>query len=264
VLNAADPLVAGMAEHCPGTVVFFALGEQAPGIPAHRAAGGRAVFVSDGEVVLVEGSSEEVLIDLADVPLTYGGKVLFQVENVLAAAAATWSLGLAAADVRAGLGTFRGDDRQSPGRFNVYRTRGATVIVDYAHNPSALQALIASLSAFPAVRRSIVFCPGNRRDSDVLEMGRLLGNAFDRVLLYQDRGNSDRADGELNALLRQALALGRRVRQVSEAARERDAIVQAMDDLTAEELLVVGVEEIDAALGWVRAQLEGAAVVGGV
>ena len=37
VLNAADPLVAGMAEGCRGTVVFFARDPENPRLAAHRA-----------------------------------------------------------------------------------------------------------------------------------------------------------------------------------------------------------------------------------
>ena len=56
VLNAADPLVAAMAEHCPGTVIFFAATDDEPVLAAHRAAGGRAVFVRGGTVMcLAEG-----------------------------------------------------------------------------------------------------------------------------------------------------------------------------------------------------------------
>src|SRR5205823_12986494 len=62
----------------------------------------------------------------------------FQVENALAAVGAAWSLGLPPAMIRAGLSTFLGDQRQAPGRFNLLHVAGATVIVDFAHNTSAL------------------------------------------------------------------------------------------------------------------------------
>ena len=44
-----------MAEHCPGSVIFFARDGDHPVIAAHRAAGGRAVFVRDEAIVLAEG-----------------------------------------------------------------------------------------------------------------------------------------------------------------------------------------------------------------
>ncbi|MFO0929342.1 MAG: cyanophycin synthetase [Gemmataceae bacterium] len=255
VLNAADPLVAEMASACPGAVVYFARDEAIPVLASHRNAGGRAVFVRNGAVVLAEGHREETLIALTDVPLTHGGKVAFEVENVLAAVAAGWSLRVPNPAMRLAAETFAGDGRQLPGRFNVYRNGGATVIVDYAHNPSALAALIGALAAFPAERRSIVFCPGNRRDSDVEEMGALLGDGFDRMHLFRDHGNPDRADGELVGILRKGMAGGKRLATVSEAPSEREAIAAAFHDLRSGDLLVVNVEAIDAALSWVEGHL---------
>src|SRR5207302_3673733 len=94
VLKADDPLTAEMAGHCPGSVIFFAQDGEAPTLVAHRAGGGRAAFVRDGAIILADGPKETTLIRLADVPLTHGGRIGFQVENALAAAAAGWSLGL--------------------------------------------------------------------------------------------------------------------------------------------------------------------------
>jgi cyanophycin synthetase len=262
VLNAQDPLVAAMADCCPGAVVFFARGADHPTLTVHRGAGGKAVFVRGGSLFLAEGSREEALAPLADVPLTHGGKVAFQVENVLAAAAAGWALGLPPDTVRAGLGSFRGDVREAPGRFNVLRPRGATVIVDYAHNPSALAALVEALDAFPHRRRTVVVTGCNRRDADVIEMGQTLGNGFDRVILYPDRGNNDRRDGELNALLRRGLALGKRVSETVEAEGELAAIDAGLRALGPGDLLVLGVESIEEALAFVESRLAGRETAG--
>jgi cyanophycin synthetase len=255
VLNAADPLVPTMAEHCPGRVIFFARDAAHQVLTAHRGRGQRAVFVRSGAIVLAEGEREEVLAPLENVPLTHGGRAPFQVENVLAACAAIWSLGLPLDALRAGLASFTGDARQVPGRFNVLRAGEATVLVDYAHNPSALAALVESLDAFPHRRRALVFTACNRRDPDVLAMGQLIGNGFDRVLLYADRGNSDRADGELNALLRRGIAAGKRATHTEEIAGEMPAIEAALTSLQPGDLLVLGVESIEEALTFVQARL---------
>jgi cyanophycin synthetase len=248
VLNAADPLVAAMAEHCPGSVIFFGRDAGLPALAAHRKAGGRAAFARGGAIILAEGGREELLIPLDRAPLTHGGRVAFQVENALAAAAAAWALGLPNDAVRAGLESFAGDVRQSPGRFNVFRLAGATVIVDYAHNASALAALIDALGAFPHRRRTGVFTASDRRDADVIEAGAVLGDGFDRVVLVADSAGGERSVGELNALLRRGLARGRRVAEVSEAASELPAAADALRDLRPDDLLVLGIEAVEEAL----------------
>jgi cyanophycin synthetase len=257
VLNANDPLTEAMAQHCPGAVVYFAQDGTHPILAGHRQKGGRAVFVRAGSIILAEGAKEEGLATLASIPLTHHGRVAFQVENVLAAAGAVWSLGLPLPDIRAGLASFARDWRQVPGRFNVLCAGEATIIVDYAHNPSALAALVDALAHFPHQRRALVFAGCNRRDEDLVRMGAIVGNGFDRVILYADRGNRDRTDGELNALLRRGLAAGSRIGEISEADSELGAIEMALKTHRPGELLVCGVETIEEALAFIHSKLHG-------
>jgi cyanophycin synthetase len=257
VLNAADPLVAAMAGHCPGRVVFFARDGAHPILVSHRRRGGRAAFTRDGDVILADGDREEVLTALARVPLTHSGRAGFQVENALAAAAAAWCLAVPLSAIRDRLASFTGDAGQVPGRFNVFHHQGATVIVDYAHNPSALAALVEALGQWPHRRRVLVFTGCNRRDVDVVAMGTVIGDGFDRVLLYQDRGHRDRADGELNALLRRGIAAGRRVAETAETVGELAAVETALADVRPGDLLVLGVDSIEEALAFLRPRLEG-------
>src|SRR5262249_40058562 len=159
----------------------------------------------------IEQDEETVLLPLAEVPCTRAGLISFQVENVLAASAAAWSLDLALEAIRQGLRTFRNDSQEAPGRFNVLMDGPAAIIVDYAHNPSAVMAMVAALNGFSQPRRTLVFSGCNRRDIDLIDIGKTVGDAFDRVILYPDWGRSDRQDGELNTLVRKGLRLGRRV-----------------------------------------------------
>ncbi|MGE5193136.1 MAG: cyanophycin synthetase, partial [Deltaproteobacteria bacterium] len=134
VLKADDPLAADMASLSAGSVVFFALDGEHPVMVAHRAEGKRTVFVRDGSVVLAEGLREFPLVAVDRVPLTHGGRVPFQIENVLAAAGAAWGLGVAPETIRATLERFRPDMHDCPGRFNLLAFRSATLIIDDSHN----------------------------------------------------------------------------------------------------------------------------------
>jgi cyanophycin synthetase len=252
VLNAADPLVVAMASHCPGSIIYFALDETC----LASASSGQVVFVRDGAIILRRGEREEAVTSLTEVPLTCGGKVAFQIENVLAVTAAAWALGVSLDVIRIGLRSFHGGPSQSPGRFNVLEIGGATVIVDYAHNPSAVAALVEALDSFGPRRRTAVFSACDRRENDLVEMGELLARAFDRVILYQDRGHSGRADGELNQLLRRGLDSGGRVNEVIEVAEELPAIETALATLGAGDLLVLGVDSYEQALALVESRSE--------
>jgi cyanophycin synthetase len=257
ILNAADPLVVGTASAVRGRILFFSRDAHNPIVRQHLARGGRAVLAHDNRIVLAEGSHEEPLAGLEEVPFTHGGRVPFQVENALAATAAGWCLGLSREVLAAGLRSFRGGGDEVPGRFNVLPAGEALVIVDYAHNPSAVAALIEGLRAFPQAHRTLIFSGCNRRDVDLVEMGEQAGQAFDRVILYADRGHSGRTDGELNRVLRQGLARAGRVAEVVEMASEREALESALRALRAGELLVAGVETIEESLDFVQRYLYG-------
>ena len=106
VLNANQPMLVEMAALCDGEVIFFAADPELPTIVEHRAQGKRAVFVRNGRVVLASGEYETPIVSLKGIPLTDGGQLGFQVENVLAATAAAWALGVGPELIRTGLETF--------------------------------------------------------------------------------------------------------------------------------------------------------------
>jgi cyanophycin synthetase len=246
VLKANDPLVAAMARGSKARVIFFAVRGDDPVIVAHRQEGGRAVFVRHDTVIVAEGEVEIPLVALANVPLTHGGRIAFQVENCLASAAAAWSLGIPRDAIRAGLESFAADLENVPGRFNLLEIRGATVIVDYGHNVSALAALIEAIEQFPHQRRTVVYsAAGDRRDCDMVRQGQLLGDAFDHVILYEDHYLRGRAEGEIMGLFRQGLAARQRVADIQQFKGNIRAIESALRHVRPGELLVVQADMID-------------------
>ncbi len=102
VLKADEPLVAAMAEKCPGAVLYFSRHADDPVLGAHRQKNGRVLFVRDGVIIAAEGAQETPLVALDRVPLTHGGRVGFQVENALATAGAGWAAGFSFDALRAG------------------------------------------------------------------------------------------------------------------------------------------------------------------
>ena len=253
VLNAADPLTAAMAPFCPGSVTFFAREPSDPTLEAHRARGGRAVFVEEQAIVVAEGPQKTRIIELGNVPMTLGGLIAFQIENALAAVGAAWAAGIPWEAIRTALSTFVTDPRSVPGRFNVLGHRGATVIADYGHNPDALQAIADAIEKLPARRRVVVLsCAGDRRDEDILHVSEIAGNAFDEVILYEDACNRGRADGEVIGLMRHGLGKGRRVAATSEYYNELAAMQAGLNTLQPGDLLVALVDQIEASLAFLE------------
>jgi cyanophycin synthetase len=256
VLNATDPNVAIMAGKCKGSVTFFAMDKFHPVMATHRAQGQAVVYVENGQIVASKGDVHQT-IALASIPITMGGMIPFQVENVMASVAAAWALGLEWSVIRSGLASFSNDSDNALGRFNLFQYRGATVIADYGHNPDAMLALVQAVQAMPAKRRSVVISgAGDRRDQDIRQQTEILGDAFDEVILYEDQCQRGRRDGEVVALLRQGLANARRTTQTSEIKGEFLAIDTAMDKLKAGDLCLILVDQVEEALAHIAARVQ--------
>ena len=248
VLNATDPIVAAMANHCPGDVIFFARDRNHHVLATHRTQGKRVVYVERDALVFGEGR-KKYRIPLANVPLTRNGTIGFQIENAMAAAATGWALGYEWPVIERALANFVSDAMTAPGRFNVFDYKGATLIADYGHNPDAIQALVKAIDNMPAVRRSVVISgAGDRRDEDIRQQTEILGDAFDDVVLYQDACQRGRADGEVIGLLRDGLANARRAKRVDAITGEFKAIDMALDRLHPGDLCLILIDQVEEAL----------------
>lgn len=255
VLNAADPIVVEMAANCRGAVTFFTADRQHPVMAAHRAQGHRTVHVEEGMLVATDGKSRHEVC-LADVSITRNGTIGFQVENVMAAVAAAWGVGIDWNAIRAGLKTFVNDSDNAPARFNVFDYRGATLIADYGHNPDAILALVRAVETMPAKRRSVVISgAGDRRDEDIRQQTQILGDAFDEVVLYQDQCQRGRADGEVLALLRDGLLNAERTTTIKEIRGEFLAIDTAMANLSPGDLCLILVDQVEEALAHIALRI---------
>ncbi len=253
VLNADDPLVAAMASACRGSVVFFSHAADNPLLVKRRSEAGRVVFTRDGALVLAHGASEFSLITLDRVPLTHAGKIKFQVENVMAAVAATWALGVPAEFIRAGLETFAPSLDSSPGRFNLFQMNGATIVVDYGHNPSALKSVLDAIANFPSARRTAVYsAAGDRRDSDMIEQGRLLGDSFDRVLLYEGCYVRGREKGDIIKLFGEGLTQGKRCKEQIGFQTWKEAASKALESAQAGDVVLIQADEVDESVAFFR------------
>jgi cyanophycin synthetase len=258
VLNATDPIVAAMAAKCKGKVIFFGADRYHPVVATHLAQGKRTVYVENNQLVAVEGKNEQ-RISLSDVPITFNGTIGFQVENTMAAVAAAWAAGTDWDSIRRGLLSFTTDSHNAPGRFNIFKHRGATVIADYGHNPDAMLALVRAVDAMPAKRRSVVISgAGDRRDQDIREQTEILGKAFDDVILYQDACQRGRADGEVVGLLRQGLEGATRTSRIDTITGEFIAIDTAMDRLQDGDLCLILVDQVEESLAHIAKRIAAA------
>jgi cyanophycin synthetase len=132
------------------------------------------------------------------------------------------------------------------------------VIVDFAHNASALMALGGVLESFAPRRRTIVYGGCDRRDDDVIRQGEALAASFDRVLLYRDEAGRERQAGELSGLVRKGIANAPQQPEVIEYPDEIAAIEAGLDAIQPGDLLVLAPDSLDKAIEMVRQRMASA------
>jgi cyanophycin synthetase len=240
VLNAEDPLCMAMARRVRPDVelVYFAMNPEDPVLLRHLEEGGRAAYLQDNAIVLADGSVHQELLRVESMPISMGGRARYNIANGLAAAAGLMAGGFSNLQIATGLSTFVSDGKTNPLRTNVFEVGGVTVIVDYAHNPAAYKAMAEmARSLLPGQLVGVVSAPGDRRDDDLREVGRVCAALYDEVLVYES-SQRGRAPGETTDLIMAGAeqVVGKsdtlhRVADVQEAVRRGLALCQRGDVL---------------------------------
>ena len=256
VLNAADPMVAKMGDKCAGRVIFFAQNQHHPVIAAHRAKNKKVIYCDGTYIVASKGSRVMYRFPVSEIPLTQNGVLGFQIENVMAAIGAAWALGLDAEKIARGLHSFESTASSVPGRFNQFQHKGATVIADYGHNPDAMRALTSAIEGMkPKKSHVVVSGAGDRRDQDIRDLTRILGNSFDNVILYQDACQRGREDGEVLKLLQEGLVGATKAKNIKEIHGEFVAIDTALNELSAGDICLILIDQVEESLAYLKQQV---------
>jgi UDP-N-acetylmuramyl tripeptide synthase len=232
VLNGEDPALARFFEQYWPKVRLFAGVWLNASLQRKREEGGTICAVRDGNLVLCHAGGEASLGRVADMPLTVGGAASYNIANAAAAALAAHAMGCSGEGIAAVLSRFGARVTDNPGRLERWPVKGATVLIDYAHNPAGIAGLLAVAQALRPQRVGVLLGQaGNRTDDDIVELARTVATAKpDRIVVK-----------ELPAMLR-GRALGevpvRLVNALCEADQDRDTIVRIDDEATAARTLV--------------------------
>ncbi len=207
VLNAEDDLVYAMKEMVDGKVVCFSMDENHPNIKRRAERGRVSCVYENGYVTILKGKWKVRVEKVVNIPLTYGGRAEFMIQNVLAATLACFVHGVSLEDLRVGLTTFNAGTAQTPGRLNFVEVGDVTVLMDYAHNPAGLRGLADFVLKLPNKYRTVVLNgTGDRRDDDIREFGKIAADTFDRIVIRTGNYLRGREPEDLHRLLQEGIA----------------------------------------------------------
>jgi len=212
VLNADDHTLMAAADRLPHAAharrALFAMDHAHPALEALRRRDGSTCGVRGRLVLLHHRGEDHEIGDLSTLPLTWGGAARYNVANLAAATLTAAVLELPVPDIRRAAQHFGRRPEDNPGRLERWDFRGATVLIDYAHNPHGLEQLLAAARSLHAGRMSLLLGQaGNRDDQAIAELARTAARFDpDRVMIKELplmlRG---RSLGEVPTLLESAL-----------------------------------------------------------
>jgi UDP-N-acetylmuramoyl-L-alanyl-D-glutamate--2,6-diaminopimelate ligase len=208
-------------------------------IAAARARGLRVITVgAKGETIRLNAVARDRLSSMLD--LQFGGRSFrvkfplagdFQISNALVAAGLCIATGSQADAVFEALQALEG----APGRLErIGDIRGASVFVDYAHKPDALEKAIAALRPFARGRLIVIFgCGGDRDPGKRPIMGEIAARCADVAIVADDNPRSENPAairGEILAAAPSAIEIGDRAAAIRAGVamlREGDALLIA-------------------------------------
>jgi cyanophycin synthetase len=249
VLNAEDPLVVRFKDTIRAKSILFSLDPDLPVLMEHLDRKGTVMTVVDGTIVLRKRALDFPVANVNDVPITLEGKASFNVANALAAAAACYALGISEKGIERGLKTFNPSTSQSRGRMNIIDIGNFKVLVDYGHNPASVRALSV---IYPHLSTGRVIGmhsgTGNRRDEDIMEFGRTLGDIYDHIVLT-DSDPRRREIGETAEVVKRGiLETGFPEEELTVVLDAREAIRTALEMAQAGDLVVLQCDDVDQVL----------------
>ena len=253
ILNADDDLVYDMRRSLECNVALFSMDENNPRIKALQRIGGITAVYENGFVTICRGEWKMRIMRAEQIPLTYGGKAKFMIQNVLPAVLTANIQGFSIEDMKAALETFIPSASQTPGRLNLFEFENFTILLDYAHNPAGMRALQKFTDELEAtVKVGIIAGIGDRRVEDNNEMGKIAAEMFDEIIIRQDKRLRGKSEEELIKMLDDGIKMQDPNIKTTIIPSESEAITYAVNNAQKGSLIILCSDVVPDALELVK------------
>lgn len=259
VLNADD----GMTDHIIRKVscnkVLFSLHRDNVLLERHIKENGMAVVVEEDLIVIYQNKIRDEIVSINEIPITFNGKAICNIENSLAAVASLSAFGLAKNVIRLGLMSFTPDPIANEGRFNLFDMGSFRILLDYGHNYSAYQSVMQFINNMNAARLvGIIGVPGDRLDRTIFDIGQISGQAFSKLYIKEDGDLRGRSAGEVAGILYNgAVSGGADSENIEIVLSETDALNAAINNAFTGDLIVMFYEKFDKAYELIESFIKG-------
>lgn len=222
-------------------------------VKAHCEDGGIAAVIENGELVIYKGKWKTIVEKVVNIPLTVGGKATCMIKNVMPAALAAMLQGISVDVIREALRSFIPSPSQTPGRMNMFRFRDFEVMIDYAHNPDGFLQLQQFMNAVDSPWKvGVLSATGDRRDEDIVNIGKLAAEIFDEIIIKHDDDLRGRTQQSITELLIKGISSVKDM-ALKVISDERDAIGHALQTASPGSFVVICADKIQRSIAQVEA-----------
>ena len=253
ILNADDDRVYAMRKNIQCTPVLFSMKDDSTRLNEHREAGGLCVVLTANRVTIWDGPDTYTIDNVENIPLSFGGRALFMIENILAAVAAAYSQKVSSEVIRRSLKSFMPSPELTPGRMNLFEFEDYDVLIDYCHNSAGLMAIKEFIDNSSYDYKTGIVCGiGDRREEDSFELGRLAAELFCKIIIREDSDLRGKAAGESCAIVKRGVESSCFNPPVVCIPNEKQALLFAMENALPGTLVMLCVEKIDEIISLVK------------
>jgi UDP-N-acetylmuramyl tripeptide synthase len=225
-------------------VVWFSLDPEQTAFQALLGPETTAWVLHGGEIERWHGGWRQTLAHVDEIPIAFGGAARHNVANALAALALGAAVRLPDEPMLRALRQVRGTAEDNPGRGNLLELGGVKILLDYAHNPHGLTAMLGLATNLPGRRRLLVLLgqAGDRSDAAMRELAQTAWSFRpDRIIVKElPEMLRGRSEGEVPAILEDELRrLGADDDSLGRARNEMEAVREALAWARPGDLLVL-------------------------
>ena len=257
ILNADDDMVFNLSDNIDANIALFSTRENNERVIRHCEEGGWAAIIEKGFFTICKGEWRTRIAKVNEVPLTMEGRATCMISNILPAVLAASIREIDIKVIRKALQTFIPGPEHTPGRMNIFSFPHCRLMIDYVHNTDGFKRLKEFMNNVNAsTKTGIVGCTGDRRDKDIIEMGKTAAEIFDEIIIRHDKDGRGRSDENITDLILQGIQQVKPIADVQIISDEIEATSFAISHASHGSFIVVCSDEIGRSIAFVKSKVE--------
>jgi len=245
VVNGDNEMCISILPRLKGNLIIFSNDKDNVVMRSNIDKGGYGIYVDEGKIFIQKSTHCESLIDIKIIGITMNGALKYNIENAMAACAASVGLGISYDIIKKGLTSFQCNNEQNPGRFNTYYVNDVMVVLDYGHNIDGYTCVLDGLKQIKHNKLiGVIGVPGDRSDSHILEIGKCAGESLDYIFIKEDKDRRGRDIGEVADILLRGVQKSKiHNMNITKILKEKDAFKTALDFAKPGDIVIIFFEK---------------------